>query len=128
MTMLADFLPGFKRFFKSIPLADTTKRLASSVIVAFLMHIGRMSCLQAAGAVRCDARHRAQISRFLKRPRWRGKDINAMLRQNLLDMETGSGPFIFVDRRHVVCPCRSEDEKYVQHRQPQAATAEEQAV
>ena len=95
MTMLADFLPGFNRFFKRIPLAGTTKRLASSVIVAFLMHIGRMSCLQAAGAVRCDARHRAQISRFLKRPHWRGKDINAMLRQSLLDMETGSGPFIF---------------------------------
>ena len=95
MTMLADFLPGFKRFFKRIPLADATKRLASSVIVAFLMHIGRMSCLQAAGAVRCDARHRAQISRFLKRPHWRGKDINAMLRQSLLTMETGSGPFLF---------------------------------
>ncbi len=69
MTMLADFLPGFKRFFRRVPLSETTGRLASSVIVAFLMHLGRMSCLQAAGAVRCDARHRAQISRFLKRPR-----------------------------------------------------------
>jgi hypothetical protein len=95
MTMLVDFLPGFKRFFTQAPLPDATKRLASSVVVAFLLHIGRMSCLQAAGAVRCDARHRAQISRYLKRPRWQGKDINTLLRQSLLEAEVGGGLFIF---------------------------------
>jgi hypothetical protein len=97
MTMLADFLPGFKRFFQAVPLPESTKRLAGSMIVAFIMHVGRMSCLQAAGAVRCEPRHRAQISRFLKRPRWRGEDINGLLRQTLLEAEAGSGGlFLFV--------------------------------
>jgi hypothetical protein len=95
MINVSDSVPGFKRFIKRIPLSVSAKRLASSVIVAFLMHFGRMSCLQAAGAVRFDARHRAQITRFLKRPRWRGKDINALLRQSLLEAEAGSGLFIF---------------------------------
>ena len=57
------------------------------IVIAFLFHIGRMSCLQAGGAVRCEARHRAQISRFLARPRWRKLDINSMLRQHLLDRD-----------------------------------------
>jgi hypothetical protein len=59
MTMLADFLPDFKRFRKLLPLSEAALRLASSVVVAFLTHWGRMSCMQAAGAVRFHARHRA---------------------------------------------------------------------
>src|SRR6185312_16453454 len=64
--------------------------------VAFVLHAGRMSCLRAAGAVRCEARHRAQISRFLARPRWRQLDLNATLRQALLDRESGDGLFVFI--------------------------------
>jgi hypothetical protein len=66
------------------------------VVIAFLMHVGRMSCLQASGAVRGEARHRAQISRFLARPRWRKRDINSMLRQHLLDREGADGLFVFL--------------------------------
>jgi hypothetical protein len=69
--------------------------LVIRVVVAFLMHAGRMSCLRAAGAVRCEARHRAQVSRFLARPRWRKEDINSMLRQALLEREAGEGLFVF---------------------------------
>ena len=66
------------------------------MVVAFLLHAGRMSCLRAAGAVRCETRHRAQISRFLARPRWRKLDINSILRQALLDREAADGLFVFI--------------------------------
>lgn len=66
------------------------------VIVAFLFHRGRMSCLQAAGSIRCEARHRAQVGRFLARPRWREQDLNAILRRSLLDRESPRGLFVYI--------------------------------
>jgi hypothetical protein len=77
-------------------LSATTRMLVIRMVAAFVMHAGRMSCLQAAGAVRCEARHRAQISRFLARPRWRGADLNALLRQDLLEREADRGDYIFI--------------------------------
>ena len=72
------------------------KLLVIRMVVTFLLHAGRMSCSRAAGAVRCETRHRAQISRFLARPRWRKLDINSILRQKLLEQEAGASPFLFL--------------------------------
>src|SRR5262249_22690651 len=60
------------------------------------LHAGRMSCLRAAGAVRCESRHRAQISRFLARPRWKNNDVNSIARQCLLELEAANGLFVFL--------------------------------
>jgi DDE superfamily endonuclease len=89
MVMVVDLIPGLKRWIAPLGLKDR-------VVVAFLLHAGRMSCLRAAGAVRSEARHRAQISRFLARPRWRKLDINAILRQGLLERESADGLFVFL--------------------------------
>jgi hypothetical protein len=94
--MVADSVPGLKKCLAQTGLNDTAKLLVIRVVVAFLLHSGRMSCLRAAGAVRCQARHRAQISRFLARPRWRDLHINSILRQALLDREPGDGLFLFI--------------------------------
>ncbi len=96
MVMVADSLPGLKRWLAPLGLKDSAKLLVIRVVVAFLLHAGRMSCLRAGGAVRFEARHRAQISRFLARPRWRKLDINSILRQNLLERETVQGKFVFI--------------------------------
>jgi Transposase DDE domain len=96
MVMVADAVPGLKRWVGTLGLKDSAKLLVIRVVVAFLLHAGRMSCLGAAGAVRCEARHRAQISRFLARPRWRELDINSTLRQKLLEREVCDGLFIFI--------------------------------
>lgn len=96
MVMLADSLPGLKRFIAPLGLKDSAKLLVIRMLVAFLLHTGRMSCLQAGRAVRCEVRHRAQISRFLARPRWRKLNHNAILRQALLERETTSGLFVFI--------------------------------
>jgi hypothetical protein len=96
MTMVADLLPGLKRWIGTVGLKDSAQILVIRMVVAFVLHAGRMSCLQAAGSVRCETRHRAQISRFLARPRWRKLDINTLLRQSLLDHEGARGRFVFI--------------------------------
>jgi hypothetical protein len=96
MVMVADLLPGLKRFLAGIGLRESVLMLVMRVVVAFILHAGRMSCLQAGGALRCASRHRAQISRFLARPRWRKLDINFFLRQKLLAAEAGGGAFLFI--------------------------------
>ena len=95
MVMVADSVPGLKKLLSTTGLKDVTRLLVIRMVVSFLLHAGRMSCLRAAGAVRCEARHRAQISRFLARPRWRKLDINSILRQALLDREAVDGLFVF---------------------------------
>jgi hypothetical protein len=96
MVMVADLLPGLKRFLRPLALGETTQLLVMRMVVAFILHVGRMSCLQAGGAVRCDSRHRAQISRFLTRPRWRKLDVNSILRGELLQAEVGRGLFVYI--------------------------------
>jgi hypothetical protein len=96
MVMVANSVPGLKRWVATVGLKDSAMLLVIRVVTAFLLHAGRMSCLRAAGSVRCEARHRAQISRFLARPRWRKLDINSILRQNLLERETRDGLFVFI--------------------------------
>jgi hypothetical protein len=96
MVIVADSLPGLKRWLGPLGLKEGAKLLVFRVVAAFLLHAGRMSCLRAGGAIRCEARHRAQISRFLARPRWRKLDINSILRQGLLEREAGQGMFVFI--------------------------------
>ena len=96
MVMVADSVPGLKRWIGTLGLRDSTKILVIRVVVAFLLHAGRMSCLRAAGAVRSEARHRAQISRFLARPRWRKLNINSISRQKLLEKEAKDDRFVFI--------------------------------
>jgi DDE family transposase len=96
VVMVADLLPGLKRWFSGIGFSDTTKLLVIRMVVTFILHAGRMSCLQASGAVRCERRHRAQISRFLVRPRWKKLDINSISRARLLACETAKGKFVFI--------------------------------
>ena len=96
MVMVADSLPKFKRFLHPLGLKDATRQMVMRVMITFMMHFGRMSCLQAAGTLQSQPRHRAQVSRFLARPRWRAQDINGQLRESVLQLETAPGPFIFI--------------------------------
>jgi Transposase DDE domain len=96
MIMVADVMPGLKRFLNRTALNESSRALVMRIVTAFILHSGRMSCLQAAGAVRSEARHRAQISRFLARPRWQGCEINSLLTQLLLAQETGQGLYVFI--------------------------------
>ena len=96
MVMVADSMPKLNRFLRPLGLKDATRQMVMRVMITFMMHFGRMSCLQAAGALQSQPRHRAQVSRFLARPRWQARDINGQLRESVLQQETASGPYIFI--------------------------------
>lgn len=96
MVMVADLLPGLKRFLAAADLKDTAQRMVTRLVITFLLHAGRMSCLQAAGAVRSDTRHRAQVGRMLRRPSFRRLDLTSILRQELLERESARGRFLFI--------------------------------
>ena len=96
MVMVADVVPGLKRWIAGLGLSGSSQLLAMRLVVGFLLHAGRMSCLQVAGAVRSQARHRAQISRFLRRSRWRALGIARLLQRLLLEAEGYGGLFVFI--------------------------------
>jgi hypothetical protein len=67
---MQDSLPQIKRFLKGTGLSEMTTRHITGFLVAFVMHLGRMSAAQAATAIRIEPRHRAQLIRFLARNCW----------------------------------------------------------
>ncbi len=96
MIMVSDLVPGLKRCLRAVEMRAAPRLMVMRLVVSFMLHAGRMSCLQAAGAVRCEARHRAQVSRLLNRPSFRRLNINAILRRQLLERESGKGLWVFI--------------------------------
>lgn len=68
--IFANTLPKIKTFLRPAALSATSYALVVRLIAAFVHHPGRMSASQAAGAIRSQARHRAQLARFLARSHW----------------------------------------------------------
>jgi hypothetical protein len=68
--IFADALPRFKSFLRPARLTAATTALLVRLVAAFVCHRGRLSASQAAGAIRSQARHRAQLTRFLARQHW----------------------------------------------------------
>jgi hypothetical protein len=61
-----------------------------------VMHLGRMGAARAAGSVRSEPRHRAQICRFLGRKWLRRLRPAAVLRAQLLARESPEGEWLFL--------------------------------
>jgi hypothetical protein len=97
MVIMQDALPELKRFLKPVGLKERMLGLVIRCIVAFVMHLGRMAAARAATAVRSEPRHRAQVCRFLGRKLLRRLSLPAVLRGQLLLMESRkSGQFYFL--------------------------------
>jgi hypothetical protein len=97
MVMVAELLPGLKSFLRPLRLKDSVQQMVMRMVIGFIFHYGRMSCLQAAGTIRSEPRHRAQVSRFLARPRWRSLNIDQTLCAALLSNESQKkGLFLFI--------------------------------
>lgn len=71
MVIVSDVVPTLKSFLRHVRLSEASRLMVVRLVTAFILHCGRMSCLQAADAVRAQHRHRAQIGRFLERKRWK---------------------------------------------------------
>jgi SRSO17 transposase len=59
-----------KTFLRKASLDGKALHYVVGLVTAFLMHCGRMSASQAGQAVRTEARHRANVARFLADCRW----------------------------------------------------------
>src|SRR3569832_998981 len=70
MAMVADSYPKLKSFLRNCGVSETSRSLVVRMVIAFILHYGRMSCSQADGVLPTDERNKAQLTRFLARPRW----------------------------------------------------------
>jgi hypothetical protein len=96
MVMVAEVLPGLKRWLGRARLRCSVQAMVLRMVAAFVLHAGRMSCLQAAESIRSAARHRAQVGRMLARPSFRRLNLNTVLRRELLEQEATRGRFLFL--------------------------------
>ena len=94
--IMQDALPGIKRFLKPLGLKERVLGLTIRCRAAFCLHWGKMSAVQAAGAVRSDPRHRAQICRFLGRKALRQMKPVSALQAYVLALESQKGRFVYL--------------------------------
>jgi hypothetical protein len=96
--IFADALPSIKTFLRPARLPAATAALLVRLVAAFVHHPGRMSATAAAAAVRSQARHRAQVARFLARCRW-SRDwatLTAVADLLLRQEARAAGPWVFI--------------------------------
>lgn len=96
MIIMPQSASSLKRFLAHTGLNDFARLMVTRMVLAFILHRGRMSCSSAAGVIASEPIHRGQLTRFLARPRWQKGDFNAIGRAALLQMEIGKGKFLFL--------------------------------
>jgi hypothetical protein len=96
MIIVSESASALKGFLEFTGLEMFARTMILRVVLAFMMHRGRMSCSQAAGSVASQSIHRGQLTRFMARPRWQKANHNAKLREALLRRESKRGQFLFL--------------------------------
>lgn len=96
MIMVSESATALKGFVSLTGLNDLACRMVLRLVIAFIMHRGRMTCSQAAGIIASDTIHRGELTRFLARPRWQKDSFNSPLRAALLKRESKRGKFLFL--------------------------------
>jgi hypothetical protein len=115
MLIMQNALPGINKFLQPVAMNSKARELVVSCIIAFLMHLGKMSATQAAGAVRSQGRHRAQICRFLGRKYWKRLNLLGPLQHDLLEFETNKkGLFLFIVDQ-TICSVQAESAENSYH-------------
>ena len=84
MLILQDACVRLKRMLQSAELSERGLLMTGRLILAAILSDGRMSAVAAAGIVRSQTCHRAQVGRFLSRAFWRNKDVLGCLQRELL--------------------------------------------
>jgi len=115
LLIMQDAIPGIKKFLQPVVMNSRARDLVACCLIAFLMHSGKMSATQAAGAVRSQSRHRAQICRFLGRKYWKRLNLLKPLQDALLEREsTDGGVFLFIIDQ-TVCSVQAETAQNAYH-------------
>ena len=96
MIIVSESAAALKGFLSNSPLGRVAQDMVLRMMLAFMLHRGRMSCSQAAGSIASDTVHRGELTRFLARPRWKKHDLTGPLRNALLKLESLRGKFLFL--------------------------------
>jgi hypothetical protein len=96
MVIVEQSADSLKGYLKLTDLNHVAQLMLLRMVLCFLAHRGKMSCLQAAGMIASNVLHRGQVTRFLERSRWKDRDFNEPLRVELLRWESRKGPFILI--------------------------------
>jgi hypothetical protein len=94
--IFAKSLPESNGFLRKFDLKSATIRYLTMLIGGFLMHRGRMSGQQAAGAIASESRHRGGVTRFLLKRGHQLRFIRHQLGEQLLDAHRGRGRYVFI--------------------------------
>ena len=115
MIIVPEVASKLKTFLSHCELKPLARVMMMRVVLAFIMHRGRMSCSAAAGAIAADPIHRGELTRFLARPRWQKHDFNAPLMRMLLAKEKKRGKFLFLIDATLVSQAGKRTPKHLQH-------------
>ena len=96
MVIVQETADALKRFLKLSDLSYFAQLMLMRMVLCFIAHRGKMSCMQASGMIASDTLHRSQLTRFLARGRWKSRNFNEPLRAALLKLESLKGVFIFI--------------------------------
>ena len=96
MFILQEAADPLKRFLQLSGANGAVQGILLRLVLCFIVHRGKMSCMQAAGVVASNTVHRAQVTRCLLRGYWKKFDFNDPLRKALLKLESRKGKFIFI--------------------------------
>lgn len=94
--ILQDVMPGLQRFVSGLELNAVRTALVTRLVAAFILQRCRMPASQAAGAVRSEPRHRAQVCRCLSRTFWQTRNVGGTLAGQLLRMTAPDGRRVFL--------------------------------
>lgn len=96
MIIVPESARKLKAFIAQTQLGELARAMMLRMVLTFIMHRGRMSCSAAAGSIGSEPIHRAELTRFLARPRWQKHDFNEPLMRMLLAKEKKRGKFLFI--------------------------------
>lgn len=96
MIIVPESAADLKCFLSNTGLKAPARLMLLRMVLAFIMHRGRMSCSAAACCVASEPIHRGEVTRSLARPRWHKNDFNDPLVKLLLAKEAKRGRFLFV--------------------------------
>ena len=96
MIIVTESAAALKGWLAKTSLGSLGRRMVLRMVLAFILHRGRMSCSQAARSIAAESVHRGELTRFLARPRWQKVDFNVPLRTALLAKESRRGKFLFL--------------------------------
>ena len=100
MVMMPQAMPELKRFLTPLGLRKHAEAMVIRLVAAFVLHVARMSAVQAAGAIKTEPCHRAQVCRCLGRKFWGKYRPLQTLQAAVLACETKAAAGCFFWTRH----------------------------